>query len=169
MQTGSAKVAHDRHMAPERAERMEGAPAPGAEADREEPTAGLEPSAGTMELQQEGADEAPAASRRHTEVLALPKVDRGAAPATPAIRPGESSTPATGTKSRAERKQEKKTARKEEKRNRKAEKSARKAEKAEEEKPEGTPPKTPVRRKLDAAMETAGSIESVLLLERESK
>ena len=154
---------------PEREERMEEAPAPGAEANSEEPTAGLEPSAGTMELQQGGEDEAPAASRRHTEVLALPKVDRGAAPATPAIRPGETSTPAKGTKSRTERKQEKKAARKEEKRNKRAEKSARKAEKAEAEKPEGTPPKTPVRRKLDAAMETAGSIESVLLLEREYK
>ena len=73
---------------PEREERMEEAPAPGAEANSEEPTAGLEHSAGTMELQQGGEDEAPAASRRHTEVLALPKVDRGAAPATPAIRPG---------------------------------------------------------------------------------
>ena len=152
---------------PERDERMEEAPAPEAERNSEEPTTGLVPSAGTLELQQGGEAEVPT-SRRHTEVLELPKVDRGSAPATPAIRPGgESSTPAT--KSRAERKQEKKTARKEEKRNRRAEKSAKKAEKAEEEKPEGTPPKTPVRRKLDAAMETAGSIESVLLLEREYK
>ena len=153
---------------PERDERMEEVPAPEAERHSEEPTTGLVPSAGTLELQQGGEAEVPT-SRRHTEVLELPKVDRGSAPATPAIRPGESSTPATGTKSRAERKQEKKTARKEEKRNKRAEKSARKAEKAEEEKPEGTPPKTPVRRKLDAAMETAGSIESVLLLEREYK
>ena len=153
---------------PERDERMEEVPAPEAERNSEEPTTGLVPSAGTLELQQGGEAEVPA-SRRHTEVLEVPKVDRRSAPATPAIRPGESSTPATGTKSRAERKQEKKTARKEEKRNKRAEKSARKAEKAEEEKPEGTPPKTPVRRKLDAAMETAGSIESVLLLEREYK
>ncbi|OLP77140.1 hypothetical protein AK812_SmicGene42834 [Symbiodinium microadriaticum] len=154
---------------PEQEERMEAAPEPGAEANSEEPSAGLEPSAGTMELQHEGGEEAPAASRRHTEVLALPKVDRREAPATPAVRPGETSTPATGTKSRTERKQEKKAARKEEKRNKRAEKSARKAEKAEAEKPDETPPKTPVRRKLDAAMETAGSIESVLLLEREYK
>ena len=154
---------------PEQEERMEEAPESGAEANREESSAGIEPSAGTMELQQEGEDEAPAASRRHTEVLALPKVDRGAAPATPAIRPGETSTPATGTKSKTERKQEKKAARKEEKRNKRAEKSARKAEKAEAEKSKETPSKTPVRRKLDAAMENAGSIESVLLLEREYK
>ena len=46
-------------------------------------------------------------------------MDRGAAPATPAIRPGDSSAPATGTKSKTERKQEKKAARKEEKRNKK--------------------------------------------------
>ena len=154
---------------PEQEERMEEAPESGAEANREESSAGVEPSAGTMELQQGGEDEAPAASRRHTEVLALPKVDRGAAPATPAIRPGETSTPATGTKSKTERKQEKKAARKEEKRNKRAEKSARKAEKAEAEKSKETPSKTPVRRKLDAAMENAGSIESALLLEREYK
>ncbi|CAE7274324.1 unnamed protein product [Symbiodinium microadriaticum] len=148
---------------PEQEERMEAAPEPGAEANSEEPSAGLEPSAGTMELQHEGGEEAPAASRRHTEVLALPKVDRREAPATPAVRPGETSTPATGTKSRTERKQEKKAARKEEKRNKRAEKSARKAEKAEAEKPDETPPKTPVRRKLDAAMETAGEEEMVKL------
>ena len=122
---------------PERDERMEEVPAPEAEQNSEEPATGLVPSEGTLELQQGGAAEVPT-SRRHTEVLELPPVYRGSAPATPAIRPGESSTPATGTKSRAERKQEKKTARKEEKRNRKAEKSARKAEQAEEEKPEGT-------------------------------
>ena len=153
---------------PERDERMEEVPAPEAERNSEEPTTGLVPSAGTLELKQGGEVEVPT-SRRHTEVLELPPVYRGSAPATPAIRPGESSTPATGTNSRAERKQEKKTARKEEKRNRKAEKSAKKAERAEGENPEGTPPKTPVRRKLDAAMETAGSIESVLLLEKEYK
>ena len=119
---------------------------------------------------QEEITEAPT-GKRHTEILELPKVDRRA-PATPTVRPGgESSTPATG-KSRAERKQEKKTARKEEKTARKEEKRNRRAKQAEqaeeqEEKPEGTPPKTPVRRKLDAAMESAGSIESVLLLEKE--
>ena len=133
---------------------------------------GLVPSAGTLELQPGGETEAPA-SKRHTEVLELPKVDRRA-PATPTVRPGgESSTPATG-KSRAERKQEKKTARKEEKTARKEEKRNRRAKQAEqaeeqEEKPEGTPQKTPVRRKLDAAMESAGTIESVLLLEKEYK
>ena len=76
-------------------------------------------------------------------------------------------TPATGTRSKAERRQEKKAARKEEKRNKRAEKSARKAEEERAEKEEGTPSasKTPVRRKLDVAMENAGSIESVLLLE----
>ena len=149
---------------PERDERMEEVPAPEAERNSEEPTTGLVPSAGTLELQQGGEAEAPT-SRRHTEVLELPQVDRRPAPATPAIRPGgESSTPATG-KSRAERKQEKKTARKEEKTARKEEKRnrrAKEAEQAEEKKPDGTPPKTPVRRKLDAAMESAGSIESVL-------
>ena len=77
--------------------------------------------------------------------------------------------PATGTKSKTARKQEKKAARKEEKRNKRAEKSARKVEKAEAEKSEETPSKMPVRRKLDIAMENAGSIESVLLLEREYK
>ena len=92
---------------PEQEERMEAAPEPGAEENKEEPSVGLEPSAGTMELQREGGDEAPAASRRHTEVLELPKVDRREAPGTPAVRPGETSTPATGTKSRTERKQEK--------------------------------------------------------------
>ena len=157
---------------PERDERMEEVPAPEAERNTEEPTTGLVPSAGTLELQQGGEIEAPT-GRRHTEILELPKVDRRA-PATPTVRPGgESSTPATA-KSRAERKQEKKTARKEEKTARKEEKRNRRAKKAEqaeeqEEKPEGTPPKTPVRRKLDAAMESAGSIESVLLLEREYK
>ncbi|CAE7904921.1 Rnf13 [Symbiodinium microadriaticum] len=73
------------------------------------------------------------------------------------------------TKSKTARKQEKKAARKEEKRNKRAEKSARKVEKAEAEKSEETPSKMPVRRKLDIAMENAGSIESVLLLEREYK
>ena len=63
----------------------------------------------------------------------------------------------------------KKAARKEEKRNKRMEKSARKAEEAEAEKSEGTPARTPVRRKLDIAMENAGSIESVILLEREYK
>ena len=105
-------------------------------------------------------------------MLTLPKVDRGAAPATPAVRPEPASTvttPATGTRSKAERKQEKKAARKEEKRNKRAKKSARKAEKTEAEKAEevSSVSKTPVRRKLDMAMENAGSIESVLLLERE--
>ena len=157
---------------PERDERMEEVPAPEAERNTEESTTGLVPSAGTMELQQGGEAETPT-SRRHTEILELPKVDRRA-PATPTVRPGgESSMPAVSTgKSRAERKQEKKTARKEEKTARKEEKRnrrAKKAEQAEEEKPEGTPPKTPARRKLDAAMESAGSIESVLLLEREYK
>ena len=74
-------------------------------------------------------------------------------------------------RAKTERKQEKKAARKEEKRNKKAEKSARKAEKAEAEKSEETSSKTPLRRKwkLDIAMENAGSIDSVLLLEREYK
>ena len=161
---------------PERDERMEGVPAPEAERNTEEPT-GLVPSAGTLELQPEGETGAPAGptSKRHTEVLELPPVYRGSAPATPAIRPGggESSTPAAG-KSRAERKQEKKTARKEEKTARKEEKRNRRAKQAEqaeerEEKPERTPSRTPVRRKLDAAMENAGTIESVLLLEKEYK
>ena len=157
---------------PERDERMEEVPAPEAERNAEDPPTGLVPSAGTLELQPGGETEAPA-SKRHTEVLELPKVDRRA-PATPTVRPGgESSTPATG-KSRAERKQEKKTARKEEKTARKEEKRNRRAKQAEqaeeqEEKPEGTPQKTPVRRKLDAAMESAGTIESVLLLEKEYK
>ena len=135
----------------------------------EEASAGMVPAAGTLELEQQQSEDVPAAPRRHTEVFSLPKVDRGAAPATPAIRPGETSTPATGTKSRTERKQEKKAARKEEKRNRWMEKSARQAEEAEAAKYEGTPARTPVRRKLDTAMENAGSIESVLLLEREYK
>ena len=157
---------------PERDERMEEVPAPEAERNTEEPPTSLVPSAGTLELQPEGETEAPT-GKRHTEILELPKVDRRA-PATPTVRPGgESSTPATG-KSRAERKQEKKTTRKEEKTARKEEKRNRRAKQAEqaeeqEEKPEGTPPKTPVRRKLDAAMESAGSIESVLLLEKEYK
>ena len=157
---------------PERDERMEEVPAPEAERNTEEPPTGLVPSAGTLELQPGGETEAPT-GKRHTEILELPKVDRRA-PATPTVRPGgESATPATG-KSRAERKQEKKTARKEEKTARKEEKRNRRAKQAEqaaeqEEKPEGTPPKTPVRRKLDAAMESAGSIESVLLLEKEYK
>ena len=155
---------------------MEGVPAPEAERNTEEPT-GLVPSAGTMELQPEGETGTPAGptSKRHTEVLELPPVYRGSAPATPAIRPGggESSTPAAGT-SRAERKQEKKTARKEEKTARKEEKRNRRAKQAEqaeerEEKPERTPSRTPARRKLDAAMESAGTIESVLLLEKEYK
>ena len=156
---------------PEQEERMEERPE--AEARMEEASSGVEPTAGTMvleqQLEQQPVEDASTASRRYTEVLELPKVDRGAAPATPAIRPGDSSAPATGTKSKTERKQEKKAARKEEKRNKKAEKSARKAEKAEAEKSEETPSKTPVRRKLDIAMEKAGSIESVLLLEREYK
>ena len=161
---------------PERDERMEEVPAPEAERNAEEPT-GLVPSAGTVELQQEGETGVPAvpASKRHTEVLELPPVHRGSAPATPAIRPGhgESSTPAAG-KSKAERKQEKKTARKEEKTARKEEKRNRRAKQAEqaeekEEKPERTPSRTPARRKLDAAMESAGTIESVLLLEKEYK
>ena len=157
---------------PERDERMEEVPAPEAERNTEEPPTGLVPSAGTLELQPEGETEAPT-GKRHTEILELPKVDRRA-PATPTVRPGgESATPATG-KSRAERKQEKKTARKEEKTARKEEKRNRRAKQAEqaeeqEEKPEGTPQKTPVRRKLDAAMESAGSIESVLLLAKEYK
>ena len=156
---------------PEQEERMEERPE--AEARMEEASSGVEPTAGTMvleqQLEQQPVEDASTASRRYTEVLELPKVDRGAAPATPAIRPGDSSAPATGTKSKTERKQEKKAARKEEKRNKKAEKSAGKAEKAEAEKSEETPSKTPVRRKLDIAMENAGSIESVLLLEREYK
>ena len=157
---------------PERDERMEEVPAPEAERSTEEPPTGLVPSAGTLELQPKGETEAPA-SKRHTEILELPKVDRRA-PATPTVRPGgESATPATG-KSRAERKQEKKTARKEEKTARKEEKRNRRAKQAEqaevrEEKLEETPSRTPVRRKLDAAMESAGSIESVLLLEKEYK
>ena len=157
---------------PERDERMEGVPAPEAERNPEEPPTDLVPSAGTMELQPEGETEAPT-STRHTEILELPKVDRRA-PATPTVRPGgESATPATG-KSRAERKQEKKTARKEEKAARKEEKRNKRARQAYQDeepegKPEGTPQKTPVRRKLDAAMESAGSIESVLLLEKEYK
>ena len=87
------------------------------------------------------------------------------APATPARtrpeKPSVATTPATGTRSKAERRQEKKAARKEETWNKRAEKSARKAEKADE-----VPSvfKTPVRRKLDEAMQNAGSIESVLLL-----
>ena len=153
---------------PERDERMEEVPAPEAERNTEEPPTGLVPSAGTLELQPEGETEAPT-SKRHTEILELPKVDRRA-PATPTVRPGgESATPATG-KSRAERKQEKKTARKEEKTARKEEKRNRRAKQAEqaeeqEEKPEGTPSKTPVRRKLDAAMESAGEEERIKLME----
>ena len=159
---------------PERDERMEEVPAPEAERSTEEPTTGLVPSAGTMELQPGAESEAPA-STRHTEILALPKVDRRApATPTPTVRAeGESATPATG-KSRAERKQEKKAARKEEKTARKEEKRNRRAkqmEQAEERegKPEETPTRTPARRKLDAAMESAGTIESVLLLEKEYK
>ena len=68
----------------------------GAEARVEEASAGMEPTAGTMELEQQQSEDASAASRRYTEVPTLPKVDRGAAPATPAIRPGDTSTPATG-------------------------------------------------------------------------
>ena len=157
---------------PERDDRMEGVPAPEAERNPEEPPTDLVPSAGTLELQPEGDTEAPT-STRHTEILELPKVDRRA-PATPTVRPGgESTTPATG-KSRAERKQEKKAARKEEKTARKEEKRNRRAKQAEqveerEGKPEETPSRTPVRRKLDAAMESAGTIESVLLLEKEYK
>ena len=154
---------------PDRDDRMEGVPAPEAERNPEEPPTDLVPSAGTLELQPEGDTEAPT-STRHTEILELPKVDRRA-PATPTG--GESATPATG-KSRAERKQEKKTARKEEKTARKEEKRNRRAKQAEqaeerEGKPEETPSRTPVRRKLDAAMESAGTIESVLLLEKEYK
>ena len=157
---------------PERDDRMEGVPAPEAERNPEEPPADLVPSAGTLELQPEGDTEAPT-STRHTEILELPKVDRRA-PATPTVRPGGgSTTPATG-KSRAERKQEKKTARKDEKTARKEEKRNRRAKQAEqaeerEGKPEETPSRTPVRRKLDAAMESAGTIESVLLPEKEYK
>ena len=157
---------------PERDDRMEGVPAPEAERNPEEPPTDLVPSAGTLELQPEGDTEAPT-STRHTEILELPKVDRRA-PATPTVRPGgESTTPATG-KSRAERKQEKKAARKGEKTARKEEKRNRRAKQAEqveerEGKPEETPSRTPVRRKLDAAMESAGTIESVLLLEKEYK
>ena len=159
---------------PERDERMEEVPAPEAERSTEEPTTGLVPSAGTMELQPGAESEAPT-STRHTEILELPKVDRRApATPTPTVRAeGESATPATG-KSRAERKQEKKAARKEEKTARKEEKRNRRAKQAEqveerEGKPEETPTRTPARRKLDAAMESAGTIESVLLLEKEYK
>ena len=159
---------------PERDDRMEEVPAPEAERNPEEPPTDLVPSAGTLELQPEGDTEAPT-STRHTEILELPKVDRRA-PATPTVRPGgESTTPATG-KSRAERKQEKKTARKEEKTARKEEKRNRRAKQAEqveerEGKPEETPSRTPVRRKLDAAMESAGEEERIKLMElrREEK
>ncbi|CAE7612634.1 unnamed protein product, partial [Symbiodinium sp. KB8] len=160
---------------PEQDERMEEMPeaevlTESGTARAEEATEGMVPESGAMELEQQHTEDVSTATR-FTEVLTLPKVDRGAAPATPTIRPGEASTvttPATGTKSKSERKQEKKAARKEEKRNKRAEKSARKAE---AEKAEETPSvsKTPVRRKLDVAMENAGSIESVLLLEREYK
>ena len=102
------------------------------------------PAAGALELEHQRSDDVPA-SRRHTELLSIPKVDRKGKAATPAIRPGDTSTPATGTKSRTERKEEKKSARKEEKRNRKLEKSARKAEESEA-------GRDPVRRKLDAAL-----------------
>ncbi|CAE7681231.1 unnamed protein product [Symbiodinium sp. CCMP2456] len=90
----------------------------------------------------------------NTELLSLPKVDRRGKAATPAIRPGDTSTPATGTKSKTERKEEKKAARKEEKRNRKLEKSAQKAEESEAE-------RDPARRKLDAALENAGEEERI--------
>ena len=69
---------------PERDERMEEVPAPEAERNSEEPTTGLVPSAGTLELKQGGEAEVPT-SRRHTEVLELPPVYRGSAPATPAM------------------------------------------------------------------------------------
>ena len=145
------------------------------------------PEAGAMELEASLPEEHQPPEKgptRVTEVLVLPKVDRSGqeesantpprkAPATPARnRPEEPSvatTPATGTKSKAERRQEKKAARKEEKRNKRAEKSARKAEKTEKAQETPSASKMPVRRKLDVAMENAGSIESVLLLEREYK
>ena len=162
---------------PEQDERMEErqeaeVPTESGPARAEEENSSMVPESGAMELdvlppERESSEKGPT---RVSEVLTLPKVDRGPAPATPARnRPAEMSvatTPATGTRSKAERKQEKKAARKEEKRNKRAEKSARKAEKAEE---VPSASKTPVQRKLDAAMENAGSIESVLLLEREYK
>ena len=144
---------------PEQDERMEERPE--AEAGAEEASAGMGPAAGTLELEHQRSDDVPS-SKRHTELLSIPKVDRKGKAATPAIRPGDTSTPATGTKSRTERKEERKSARKEEKRNRKLEKSARKAEESEA-------GRDPVRRKLDAALENAGSIESVILLEKEYK
>ena len=115
-----------------------------------------------MELEASLPEEDKSSSKgptRVTEVLVLPKADRGGPegsastparkePATPArTRPEESSvatTSATGTRSKAERKQEKKAVRKEEKRSKKAEKSARKAEKADE---APSVSRTPVRRK----------------------
>lgn len=147
---------------PEQEERMEEKPeaAGGKEATPEEvpATEGLE------EKKPEPGSE-PFRSK-FTEKLELPKVDRSGAAATPSAstvaRPEGTSTPTTGAKSKAERKEEKKSARKEEKRNRKLEKMAKKAEESEE-------ARDPVRRKLDAAMEHAGCIESVMLLEKEYK
>ena len=151
---------------PEQDERMEerreeAVPTESGPAVAEEGSSSMVPESGAMELdvslptEHQPPEKGPT---RVSEVLALPKVDRsGQAPAIPArSRPEESSvatTPATGTRSKAERKQEKKAARKEEKRNKKAEKSAKKAKKAEAEKAakaEETPSasKTPVRRKL---------------------
>ena len=73
---------------PERDERMEEVPAPEAERSTEEPTTGLVPSAGTIELQPGAESEAPT-STRHTEILELPKVDRRApATPTPTVRAG---------------------------------------------------------------------------------
>ena len=68
----------------------------------EEASAGMEPTAGTMELEQQHTEDVSTATR-YTEVLTLPKVDRGAASATPAVRPGDTSTPCDREESCKER------------------------------------------------------------------
>ena len=60
----------------------------------EEATAGMVPATGAMELEQQ-QPEVVSAATRITEVLPLPRVDRGAAPKTPAVRPEPPSTVTT--------------------------------------------------------------------------
>ena len=79
---------------PEQDERMEEMPeaevlTESGTARAEEATEGMVPESGAMELEQQHTEDVSTATR-FTEVLTLPKVDRGAAPATPTIRPRRS-------------------------------------------------------------------------------
>ncbi|CAE7250037.1 unnamed protein product, partial [Symbiodinium sp. CCMP2456] len=146
---------------PEQEDRGEEMPEEEEELKETTPAQEVVPEAETGKEEPQGSRGGPT-PKRITEKIVLPSVDRTGQSLTAFTRPEETSTPTTGTKSKAERKEAKKSARKEDKRNRKLDKVAKKAEESEME-------RESVRRKLDKALENAGCIESIVLLEKEYK